>query len=308
MHRLTSRGALLLLPLALAACGGRETSADSPQDSPRSGRGGIQVSGGEMRGDDSAPAAPLAGGDTALAVAVPGVQPAAPASQQPSAAPGSAASPAPSAPGAPAAQPAADGEKSAQDRAAEILRRAERVALGIRSMEADFVQTLNVPLLGTNQRSAGKMYQRRPDRFLMKFSDPAGDIMVADGRHFWIYYPSSDKTQVIRTSVAAGGEQADFQRQFLSGATQKYVATLNGEENVAGQAAWALTLVPRGESPYKVVRIWVGKGDDLVRRIEMTEENESVRTVELRNIRTNHTIPDALFSFTPPAGTQVFDQ
>jgi len=109
---------------------------------------------------------------------------------------------------------------------------------------------------------------------------------------------------VVRTSIAEGGEQADFQRQFLSNATDRFVATLNGEEAVGGRPAWALTLVPKRESPYKVIRIWVDREDYLVRRFEMTEENNSVRRVELRNLKVNQPISDALFTFTPPAAMQ----
>jgi outer membrane lipoprotein carrier protein len=303
MHRSMVIPALLL---ALAACGGREAAEGPPNR--------VQVKGGSAD-REPAPVA-VAGGDTAAPVDGPGSVPAAsfegaaPAGQAPATAPGSEARPSgpnPSEPSA-SAPAAAEGTKANQDQAASILRRAEQTATGIRSMEADFTQSLNVPLLGTSQRSTGKLYQRRPDRFAMRFTDPAGDVMVADGRHFWIYYPSNDRTQVIRTSVAAAGEQADFQQQFLSNSAQRYVPTLNGEESVGGEATWALTLVPRGESPYKVVRVWVDKDDFLVRRIEMREENDSVRRVELRNIRVNATIPDAVFTFTPPAGTQVFDQ
>ena len=305
MHRSKTRFVLLLVPLALAACGGPEQSADAPDT--LSNRGDFTMSGGEGRAREERPA-PVSGGDTALSAsdAQPAPAGAAAAPAQAPATPGAPASATPQAAAPAAAEPAREGES--QDRALEILRRAEQTATGIRSLEADFVQTLSVPLLGNEQRSAGKLYQRKPDRFLMRFSEPAGDIMVADGRHFWIYYPSSDRTQVIRTTVAQGNEQADFQKQFLSGAASRYVATLNGEENVAGQATWALTLVPRGQSPYRVVRIWVDKDDNLVRRIQMTEENESVRTVELRNIRVNPQLSDALFTFTPPAGTQIFDQ
>ncbi|HEX8696478.1 MAG TPA: outer membrane lipoprotein chaperone LolA [Longimicrobium sp.] len=295
MKRYLPCPALLLLPLALAACGGgREAPGDAPQR-----RSSVQVKTAPRAGT------PVAGGDTALAAAG---QAAPAANGQPAG--GTAAAPAGARPAGPNAgeAPAPPPQGGRQDQAAEILRRVEQTAAGIRTFEADFVQTLTVPLLGTNTRSAGKLYQRKPDRFLMKFSDPAGDVVVADGRHFWIYYPSSDRTQVIRTSIAQGGEQADFQRQFLSNATERFVATLNGEENVGGEATWALTLVPRRESPYKVIRVWVDKDDHLVRRFEMTEENDSVRRLELRNLRVNQPIADALFTFTPPPGTQVFDQ
>jgi chaperone LolA len=184
----------------------------------------------------------------------------------------------------------------------------EQAANGIRSLEADFTQTLNVPLLGSNQRSAGKLYQRKPDRFLMRFSDPDGDVIVADGRYFWLYYPSSDRTQVIRTSIAEGGQSVDLQQQFLSNPNQRFVATLAGDESVAGRSSYVLTLVPRGASAYKILKIWVDKEDYLVRRFEMTEENESVRRVELRNVRTNHALANSLFTFTPPAGAQVIQQ
>jgi outer membrane lipoprotein carrier protein len=210
--------------------------------------------------------------------------------------------------GGTAAPPAAPAAGAAQDRAAEILSRAERASREIRSLEADFTQSLTIPLLNQSQRSAGRLFQRRPDRFLMRFSDPAGDVIVADGRHFWLYYPSSDARQVIRTSIAAGGEAVDLQQQFLSNPNQRFVATLIGEESVGGRPAHVLTLVPRGPSPYRLLRIWVDREDHLVRRFEMTEENDSVRRVELRNLRTNHPLPDALFAFTPPEGAQVFDQ
>lgn len=295
MDRHIGRFALALVPLALAACGGgREASGDAPGN-------GVAVN-TQRRGERTA-----AGGDTAAAPVVPMTDPAAGVAQgtQPAStgadAPVSAGS---GAAGAPAAAPARGGRQDAN----EILARVEQTTAGVRTLEADFVQTLHVPLLNTDRTSTGKLYQRKPDRFLMRFTEPAGDVMVADGRHFWIYYPSSDRTQVVRTSIAEGGEQADFQRQFLSNATARFVATLNGVEMVGGRPAYALTLVPRRDSPYKVIRIWVDREDNLVRRFEMTEENDSVRRVELRNLKVNQPVSDALFTFTPPAGTQVIDQ
>jgi chaperone LolA len=203
--------------------------------------------------------------------------------------------------------PAATGVS--QDEAARILTRVERATTAVRSLEADFTQSLSVPLLNTNQTSRGKLYQHRPDRMAMRFTDPAGDVMVADGEYFWIYYPSTDPKQVIRTSIRGGAAgQVDLQQQFLGNPNSRFVATMAGDEAVAGRPAHVLTLVPKRRSSYRILKIWVDKQDFLVRRFEMTEENESIRRVELRNLRVNHAIPDAIFSFTPPPGAQVFDQ
>lgn len=308
MIKLHSRATLALAAMTLAACGGRESSA-APGDTPA-----------ETRPESAAPAprgntpqavtAPDPGAPAGAADAAEGTAPSAGTAAAPATAPGAAAVPgavtaAPAKPATPAATPAPG---KSQDRAAQILAGAERAANGIRSLEADFTQSLTVPLLNNTQRSTGKLYQRKPDRFLMRFSDPQGDVIVADGQHFWLYYPSSDRTQVVRTSIAAGGQAVDLQAQFLSNPNQRFVATLVGEESVSGRPAYVLTLVPRGASAYKLLKIWVDREDSIVRRFEMTEENNSVRRVDLRNVRTNHALADNLFTFTPPAGARVFDQ
>lgn len=305
-----------LLVAALPACGGPEASgaADTQPGAPEA------VAAAPAQIDGEVPVVAPAAGEASTGVAVPvdetqavtdgGTAP------EPTAAPStSGAASTPNAPAAPA-QPATSGAPStatpaageSQDRAVAILRNAERAANGIRTLEADFVQDLRVPLLNQNTRSAGKMYQKRPDRLLMRFTDPAGDVMVSDGRHFWIYYPSADRTQVIRTAAGNGSGQVDLQRQFLSNPAQRYVSTLAGEESVGGRPAHVLTLVPRGPSPYRLLKVWVDKQDHLVRRFEITEENESVRRLELRNLKVNGPVADNLFTFTPPPGTQVFDQ
>jgi outer membrane lipoprotein-sorting protein len=122
-----------------------------------------------------------------------------------------------------------------------------------------------------------------------------------------MYNPSVDRTQVIRTRITDGAS-VDLQQQFLSNPNQRFVATLAGTEQVDGRATHALSLVPRGASPYRMVRVWVDQQDHLVRRFEMTEENGSVRRVDLRNLRLNVDIDDSVFRFTPPAGAQIFDQ
>lgn len=285
---------LLALMAALTACGGRGEPSTARTDAPK-----------QAPADGQAPTARIERPAPGTGQPVDVTSPALPAprrdgTQQPAAAPGQ---PAPGPTPAPAPATA-----RSSDRAAEILTRVEQAANGIRSLEADFTQTLNVPLLGSNQRSAGKLYQRKPDRFLMRFSDPNGDVIVADGRYFWLYYPSSDRTQVIRTSIAEGGQSVDLQQQFLSNPNQRFVATMAGDESVAGRSSYVLTLVPRGASAYKILKIWVDKEDYLVRRFEMTEENESVRRVELRNVRINHALANSLFTFTPPAGAQIIQQ
>lgn len=290
-------GAILVGATLLGACGAPESSEARPLP------------------EAEAPAAPAATpapspsqSSAAPAVPTPAAATGAPRSPAPAAAPdapaviqAAASAPAPAAPAPPAAETATD--------ATSVLARAEKAYDAVRSLQADFVQDLTVPLLDQTQRSRGTMYHRRPDRFLMKFSDPAGDVVVADGKYLWLYYPSTDRKQVIRTTLEAGGHEVDLQREFLSNPTARFRATLDGTESVGGRSADLLTLLPRqSSSPYRKIRLWVDRRDALVRRFEITEQNGTVRRLELRNLQANVTLPDRLFTFAPPAGAQVFQQ
>jgi outer membrane lipoprotein carrier protein len=289
---------LLLSAIGIAGCGGAEQveARPDPGASPvveePAADGDTGLPGDATTGSEIEPSTPAAAE--------------LPASQAPL--PARAGAPATDASAPAASATAVEQQSAAANPADEILRRVELEYARVRSMEADFVQQLTVPLLGESQRSEGRLYQRRPDRFLMRFTDPAGDIMVADGRHFWLYTPSVDRTQVLRTRMGEGGAQVDLQQEFLSNPTQRFVATLVGTERLNGRATHLLSLVPRERSQYRLLRVWVDQQDHLVRRFELTEENESVRRLELRNLRLNPDLPDSLFEFTPPAGTQVFDQ
>lgn len=189
----------------------------------------------------------------------------------------------------------------------EILRRAERAYSGVRSMRADFVQLVTVPLLEETRRSRGRIYHRRPDRFLMDFSDPEGDVIVADGRYLWMYYPSTDARQVLRTTLDGAGGSVDLQREFLYDATSRYSARHLGAETVGGRPADVLRLTPREPSQYRQVKIWVDRGDSMVRRFEIVEQNGSVRRLELSDLAPNVALGDELFTFEPPPGAEVFD-
>jgi len=192
----------------------------------------------------------------------------------------------------------------------DLLARAEQVYDGLSSMQAEFDQTIEIELLGRKRSGTGTWYQKGAGRFKMDFTDPAGDVIVADGSSLWLYYPSTHPGQVIRSTIDAnttGAGMVDLQGRIFDEAAEAYEAVLDGDEAVDGHSTWLVSLTPRGDSPYRLVRVWIDTERLLVRRFEITEENETLRTVVLRDLQPNADIPDSTFSFTPPAGTDVFE-
>src|SRR5438876_570316 len=85
------------------------------------------------------------------------------------------------------------------------LDHASQIYQTITSLSADFVQVITNPMIGTPDTTHGRLYQMRPSRFAMRFTDPKGDRIVADGRFLWLYTPSTTPGQVIRSRIPEHG-------------------------------------------------------------------------------------------------------
>lgn len=190
-----------------------------------------------------------------------------------------------------------------------VLRAASRAYASVSSLRADFVMHTRNPLLRTAVESRGALYQRRPDRFLMSFTEPAGDVIVSDGTHIWIYYPSTDARQVIRTPAGVGGAAGvDLQAQFLGDPLTRFDAALEGRESVQGRPAHVVRMIPREPVGYRELKVWIDGEDWLARRFEITEESGVVRRIELGELRIDPSLSNDLFHFTPPPGATVVDR
>lgn len=200
-------------------------------------------------------------------------------------------------------------DDEAQETGASVLKRASAAYSAVKSLRADFVQKRANPILGSNTSSRGTLSQRRPDRFLLKFTEPAGDVIVSDGRYFWLYYPSVDKKQVMRapaTTNAAGG--VDLQAQFLGDPLTRFKHTYHGTETVGGRTAHVLTLVPRQNIGYKSLKVWIDAKDSMARRFSLTENNGVVQEFTLSNLVINPALSDAVFKFTPPTDARIVER
>jgi chaperone LolA len=220
---------------------------------------------------------------------------------------GGAGAPAVTPPPPPPAETAPDASQA--QAGAEALRRAASAYGRIRSLRATVTMEQENPLLRRKTNSRGTLMQRRPDRILLRFAQPAGDIIVSDGTHIWVYYPSVDAKQVIRAAAGSGGAGGvDQQAQFVGDPMQRFDYVTHGTETVAGRDADVLTLTPKSDIGYEKLKVWIDRKDGFARRFEITEHNGSIRRFELSDLELNPTLQDDVFEFTPPAGATIVDR
>ncbi|MEK9502159.1 LolA family protein [Gaopeijia maritima] len=197
------------------------------------------------------------------------------------------------------------GGLAGQDSGMAVLEAASERYAALGGLCADFVQVLDNPILGDAKTTRGRLCQETPNLFRMDFSDPEGDEVVADGEWFWVYYRSLDESQVLRFPLDDSRGGMDFFREFLSEPASKYSVAAEGVEQMAGTTTHRLALTPLSPRGLVSARIWVDPSTDLIRRIEVTEDNGLTRTVTLSNLALDPSMGAAHFTFTVPPGVDV---
>jgi outer membrane lipoprotein carrier protein len=192
-----------------------------------------------------------------------------------------------------------------------ILDHASATYQTIRTLSAEFTQIITNPMIGAPDTTRGKLYQMRPSRFAMRFTHPRGDRIVADGRHLWLYTPSTTPGQVIRTTIPTASTSGgpNFIGQFVERPRERYRARYVRSDSLAGRATDVVELVPKTDDlPYAKAVVWIDRVDGLVRRVEIEETSGQHRTLVLAKLAVNRGVPGREFIFSPPAGLRVVDQ
>jgi outer membrane lipoprotein carrier protein len=191
-----------------------------------------------------------------------------------------------------------------------ILEHASRSYQTVSTLAADFVQIITNPMIGTPDTTRGRLYQLRPGRVAMRFTDPKGDRIVADGHYLWLYTPSTAPGQVIRSRIPdVGGTGPNLIGQFVERPRERYEARYVRADSLADGVADVVALVPKERTaPYSDAVIWVDREDGLVRRVEIAETSGQRRTVILGHLKPNGGVPGRELTFSPPAGVRVVDQ
>ena len=196
-----------------------------------------------------------------------------------------------------------------KDPADAAIDRAVAAYAKVKSARATFEQVLTNPLTGTTITARGELQQRKPNQLAVRFTEPSGDLVVADGKWVWIYLPSTNPGQVIKVRMGREGAGGmDFVGKLLDTPREKYSVTDGGAATVGGRATRMLSLVPIRPMQFSTATVWIDDLDGTLRQFEVTEGSGLIRRVRLITLALNVPVPKSAFSFTPPAGVKVLDQ
>ena len=203
--------------------------------------------------------------------------------------------------------PPADADQD-PDPAAIIARAAEKYQ-GLASFKADFLQIIDDSMVGVYQ-SRGTLIQEGEARLSMRFSDPAGDAIVMDGEHLWVYTPSTTPGQVLRLTIPTDPTYGpNVLAWILTRPAERYRSRYVRSDAVAGRAVDVIQLVPIDRTlPFTEATVWLDQYDDLPRRLDVRERGGQLRTLILGGVEAGRRYGEETFRFDVPAGVRIVDQ
>ena len=187
-----------------------------------------------------------------------------------------------------------------------VLQSAETAYRASETIRAEFTQTIVNPMLGPPESSTGVLFLAPPGKFAMRFDDPEGDRIVADGTWLWLYTPSTVPDQVIRQPVPESGPATpNLFAQFVDRPLERYNAAYVGPAVVQEREVERVRLVPKVEGlPFREAVLYVSD-DGLLRKLDLVEDTGQRRSFLFETVDVNVPIPDAELRFDPPPGVRV---
>jgi outer membrane lipoprotein carrier protein len=170
----------------------------------------------------------------------------------------------------------------------------------IRSLSADFSQTVNSPYHGT-QSLDGKLVLRGNQ---YRVETPQ-QTLVTDGSTTWVHNRQENQVLVNRYQKDESTFTVnDFFFNFSDQFRVRRVATVT----LNGQRHFRMHLLPKqGDAFFKEATIWLRDRDTMISRVELLDMNDTRMTFNLRNVVINPPVAVNAFTFTAPRGAEVVD-
>jgi outer membrane lipoprotein carrier protein len=177
---------------------------------------------------------------------------------------------------------------------------------GTRTLDVRFRQALISGALGATAIESGRMYLERPGKLRFDYLVPERKIALLVGDRTELYL--EDDRQLTRGRL--DGEQSLFPR-LLAGRDRVdtlFDATLVGVPS-AGHGSYRLKLAPRdrGGALTEVTLVLRPRTFE-IEAAEVLDEMGNRTTYAFSGSKRNGRLPDGIFAFEPPPGTEVIDE
>lgn len=184
----------------------------------------------------------------------------------------------------------------------QVLQRIRAAYERVNTFQASFDQTFVWKLAGTRQQMRGQFLMKKPNRFRLQSE---AQTVVTDGRTVWSYSPATKQVIINDYDPATMPLRPDnFLFQFPDERRARYV----GASLLDGARVHVVDIAPQDSSyGIRTMRVWVDDQTWVAKKVQYLSVSLDTTTYVLQQVQLNPALPDSVFKFTVPRGTEVVD-
>ena len=173
----------------------------------------------------------------------------------------------------------------------------------MRSMQADFKQTILDNRGNAIQKSEGRMALQRPGNFRWEVFRPVPQIIIANTSKLWIYDP--DLEQVVIKSVKQSAPDTPV---FLLGDIAGNIDKNFSVRYMQAPANWRWFSISPKMKERSFETIQLGFYQRQIKEMRLKDSIGHSTVIQFANVKMNPTLPASLFNFRAPAKVDVIDE
>jgi outer membrane lipoprotein carrier protein len=178
-----------------------------------------------------------------------------------------------------------------------------------RALSARFRQEVPLQNVGVVRKASGKVFFERPLKMRWDYGGADAQLFMSDGEHF--YFRPAGSSKIFRKKADEKSLGGKIPLLLLFGRGGEITEMFRVEEILRrkGGAETALVLVPRAGGAPEVRRVDLVAGtDDLViREVHLYDRTGGANHLYLEGTRFDPALPEGLFRFRKPEGTEIVD-
>ena len=180
--------------------------------------------------------------------------------------------------------------------------RLEAFTEGLETFSASFEQVVYGDNNAAISQSGGTVAIKRPGQFVWDYRAPAKQLIVADGEKLWIYDEDLKQATVKPMDDSLGNAPIVMLTGEAPLDSQFDISELGSSEGID----W-LELTPRDEDS-EFRSVYLGLNEAGLAAMSLRDSFGQETQIRFENVTRNQAVDDALFSFTPPEGTDVLGE
>lgn len=169
----------------------------------------------------------------------------------------------------------------------------------VKTVKADFSQTVLDAGSTVVQESGGRMVIKRPNKFRWDYERPYEQIIVGDGTRLWLYDVDLEQVTVKPLETALGSSPA----ALLSGNQPLEQSFEIVELGSRGGQDWVELTPKREDATFERMLLAFDEHD--LQTMELIDSFGQTTRLRFHNIQRNPRIESGTFVFEPPAGVDV---